>query len=125
MFAHINWIATLAVLLNLFFGHALADYPLQGDFLAKGKNHRNPLPGIPWYQCLFAHCLIHAGMVYLFTGNPFLGLAELVVHAITDWLKCDGIISFNVDQAIHYGCKVIWTLFVIHAASADISQFAK
>lgn len=26
-------------------GHALADYPLQGDFLAKAKNRANPIPG--------------------------------------------------------------------------------
>jgi hypothetical protein len=30
--------------LLLFAGHALCDYPLQGDFLARGKNHCNPIP---------------------------------------------------------------------------------
>lgn len=121
---HINWLPAIAVLLLLFAGHAVCDYPLQGDFLAKGKNHRNPLPGVPWYQCLFAHALIHAGTVYLFTGNSILGLAELVIHAGTDWLKCDGKINFNVDQGIHYGCKVIWWIWVLHAGSSDINQFA-
>jgi hypothetical protein len=32
--------------------HALADYPLQGDFLARAKNHTAPIPGISWYQSL-------------------------------------------------------------------------
>jgi hypothetical protein len=31
----------------LLVAHVLADYPLQGAFLARGKNHRNPIPGIP------------------------------------------------------------------------------
>jgi len=36
--------AVLSRILLLFAGHALCDYPLQGNFLAKGKNHRNPHP---------------------------------------------------------------------------------
>lgn len=35
--------------LMLLAGHALCDYPLQGDFLAKAKNRAAPLPGVPWY----------------------------------------------------------------------------
>jgi hypothetical protein len=100
----------MPVLLLLFAGHALCDYPLQGDFLARGKNHTAPLPGVPWYQCLAAHSLIHAGAVVLITHSPWLALAELVIHAATDHAKCAGHISFNVDQAIHYGCKVLWWL---------------
>lgn len=30
-------------------GHALADYPLQGDFLARAKNRAAPIPGVPWF----------------------------------------------------------------------------
>lgn len=97
-------------LLLLFAGHALCDYPLQGDFLAKGKNHTAPLPGVPWYQCLFAHALIHAGMVLLITHNLWLALAELVIHAATDYTKCSGKLTFNQDQAIHYACKILWAV---------------
>lgn len=96
------------LLLVLFAVHALCDYPLQGDFLAKGKNHRLPLPGIPWYQCLFAHVLIHGGFVYIVTGFFWLGIAELLIHAVTDYSKSEGWISFNTDQAIHYACKLLW-----------------
>ena len=32
-------------LILLFAGHALCDYPLQGDFLAKGKNPRPNMAG--------------------------------------------------------------------------------
>ena len=115
--------AILGKFLLLCAGHALCDYPLQGDFLAKGKNRWKAIPGVPWYQCLFAHALIHAGMVYLITGVLWMGLAELAIHAFVDYAKCaewfgsqtygtEGINSsaFNIDQAIHYGCKLLWAV---------------
>jgi len=95
-------------LLLLFAAHALCDYPLQGDFLARGKNLKAPLPGVPWYQCMLAHALIHAGAVAFITHSTGLGLAELAIHFAVDVAKCEGKITFNVDQAIHYGCKVVW-----------------
>jgi hypothetical protein len=88
--------------------HGVCDYPLQGDFLARGKNHKNPLPGIPWWQCLFWHAMIHAGAVLLITGNPFLGIAELAAHLVIDYGKCDGWFGFNTDQVLHVSCKLIW-----------------
>lgn len=94
-------------------GHALADYPLQGDFLAKGKNHKAPIPGIPWGHPLAAHSAIHAGFVGIITGSIWLGLAEFVIHAATDHAKCDGRISYNTDQAIHIGCKAVWAVLVV------------
>jgi|SRR6516164_6737387 hypothetical protein len=95
-------------ILLLFAGHALCDYPLQGDFLARGKNHKTPITGVPWYQCLFAHALIHAGMVYLITQSTTFASLEFIVHFWTDYAKCDGKLTFNQDQAIHYGFKVLW-----------------
>ena len=95
-------------LLLLLAGHALCDYPLQGDFLARGKNQTNPLPGVPWYQCLGAHALIHGGMVAVITGDVRLGMAETAIHAATDYAKCAGKLTFDQDQAIHYGCKLLW-----------------
>lgn len=94
----------------LFAGHALCDYPLQGDFLAKGKNHKAPIPGVPFYHCLVAHALIHAGMVYLVTRSFWMAAAEFVIHTATDWSKCEGMISFNQDQAVHYTCKLLWAI---------------
>ena len=89
--------------------HALADYPLQGDFLSKAKNRAAPLPGVPWYQALGAHAIIHGAAVGYITKSPALGIAETIVHAITDDLKCNGKLSFNQDQAIHLGCKALWS----------------
>ena len=98
------------MLFKLLGAHALADYPLQGDFLAKAKNRKAPIPGVPWYQALGAHAIIHGAAVAIITGKPALGVAEAVVHAITDDLKCRGKLSYNQDQAIHVACKVIWWL---------------
>ncbi len=88
----------------------MCDYPLQGDFLSRGKNHRAPIPGVPWYQCLVAHSLIHGGMVALLTGSIWLGLAEVACHAAIDYSKCDGRFGFYVDQALHAGCKMLWAV---------------
>jgi hypothetical protein len=88
--------------------HAVADYPLQGDFLARAKNRTAPIPGVPWYQALGAHAIIHGGAVAAITRSPWLGIAETVVHAITDDLKCRNKLSYNQDQAIHLACKALW-----------------
>jgi hypothetical protein len=85
----------------LVFGHFLADYPLQGEFIALGKNRTCPLPGTPWYQILLAHAFMHGGLVAAaivlagISGHPALfalafplAIAETIVHfAIDDW-KC-------------------------------------
>lgn len=94
--------------LALVVGHALADCPLQGDFLAKAKNRSAPLPGVPWWQALGAHAAIHGGIVAHVTGSAVLGIAEAAVHAITDDLKCRGKLSYNQDQAVHLACKALW-----------------
>lgn len=98
----------------LLVGHALADYPLQGDFLATAKNRTAPVRGVPWWQALSAHAAIHAGFVGVITGNVALGGAEFVAHFITDDLKCRGKISFNTDQLIHVFCKVAWVWLAFH-----------
>lgn len=102
----------LEILGLLIVGHAIADYPLQGDFLAKAKNHTAPIVGVPWYQALAAHSAIHAGFVGMITGSIWLALAEFLIHSATDYAKCDGRISYNMDQAIHIACKVVWVMIL-------------
>lgn len=92
----------------LVFAHSLADYPLQGDFLSKAKNKWAPIAGVPWWQALGAHAVIHAGFVYIITGSLALALAEFVSHALIDHNKCAGRIGFNTDQLLHVGCKLAW-----------------
>ncbi len=97
--------------------HFLADYPLQGDFLAKGKNRTNPIPGIAFWHPLTAHAAIHGGFVGVITGSAIIGVAEAIIHWITDDAKCRGWISYNTDQAIHILCKVAWALIVTYEAA--------
>ena len=103
----------------LIFAHALADYPLQGDFLAKAKDHTRPIPGVPWRCAMAAHCVIHAGAVGLITGSMWFAVAEFVLHWIIDWVKClapadetddERADSFVTDQAMHLACKVGYVL---------------
>lgn len=102
-----------AIMFALFIAHALADYPLQGDFLSKAKNPAAPIPGVPWQQAMMAHALIHAGAVWLITGMWWLGVAEFFAHWITDYSKCRGRLSFDEDQAIHFTCKVAWAAIAV------------
>lgn len=94
--------------LLLIVGHALADYPLQGDFLSKAKNRTAPIPGVPWWQAMTAHSAIHGGVVGIITGIWWLGVAEAAVHFLIDDGKCTGKINFNQDQALHLFCKAAW-----------------
>lgn len=97
-----------SILALLIVGHCLADYPLQGEFLSRGKNRFSPTPDIPWYHAMFAHASIHAGFVGVITGSIWLGLAEFVLHWIIDDRKCAGKISFDMDQLLHIACKFLW-----------------
>jgi hypothetical protein len=96
----------------LMVGHSLADYPLQGDFLANGKNRHTPIGKMFWPHAIFAHSMIHGGFVAIITGSVWLGVAEAVVHGITDLLKCDNWIGLRTDQAIHVVCKIVWAVIV-------------
>lgn len=100
-----NEIELLALLV---FGHCLADYALQSDFMAKAKNYRTPNPHASWYHVLFAHAAIHGGIVGIITQNVWFGIAETAVHFCIDWVKCSGKISFDFDQTLHYACKYLW-----------------
>ena len=102
-------------------GHALGDYPLQGEFLAMGKNRHhsasipNPGKGSPthiWIHCLTAHCLIHSGTVWIVTGLFSYAIVEFVLHWIIDFLKCENITTFTQDQVLHIGCKGIFVIML-------------
>ena len=97
----------------LLFAHFLFDYPLQGDWLARAKNRSDPIPHVPWYQAMFAHTAMHGMAVWIITGIPLLGLAEMTIHWITDDLKLQGELTFNQDQAIHIVCKAVWAVITV------------
>jgi len=105
------------LLLALLIGHALCDFPLQGEFLAKGKNRRfleklkDPSrPPQIWVVCMASHCLIHAGSVWIMTSSVFLAITELVLHWCIDVVKCRGMTTLNQDQFLHALCKVAYVL---------------
>jgi hypothetical protein len=98
----------MQVLIALLVAHALCDYPLQGDFLSRAKNRMAPIPGVPWWQAMAAHSVIHGGAVALICGIWWLAPIEAAIHWITDDAKCRGRIGYNTDQAVHVTCKLLW-----------------
>lgn len=108
----------LVVFFALLIGHAFADYPLQGDFIARFKSHRVKFetptgPVCIWPYVLTAHCLIHAGFVWAITGSIWLAVCELLFHWIIDLLKCGDRIDFHMDQWAHMLCKFVWVAVML------------
>ncbi len=107
--------------LRLFFlllcGHALADFSLQTDVMAKGKNRHNkttPPPGAKyqptWKYWLSAHALINGLAVSLITGIWWFGVLEAIIHWLTDFMKCDNRFGIHTDQSIHILSKFYWAI---------------
>jgi hypothetical protein len=116
----------IAGVMILFFalsiGHVLGDYPLQGEFLATGKNRHidsstffggGEVSPILWIHSLTAHSLIQAGMVWIVTGSGALALAEFVLHWIIDFVRCEKWIGFSFDQCLHFACKLVFALILV------------
>lgn len=98
--------------LLLLAAHWVADYPLQGDFLAKAK-FEGPLR----LYHLIAHAGIHGGAVLLVTGSVWLGLIEWILHTAIDEAKVKGKTSFAVDQALHISCKMAYVIIIASGVS--------
>jgi|SRR5271165_3728317 len=95
----------------LIVGHALADFVLQGEVMALGKNRNLPSrTGVPWFYWLGAHALVQGGAVAIVLDSPALGLAEAIAHWTIDFGKCDEWYGFNTDQILHGVCKLAWVL---------------
>ena len=114
-------VEALVLFFALVIGHAFADFPLQGDFLSHGKNRNVTPPKLAdgkksprylWIYLMTAHCLIHAGFVWVITGCVALALAELVLHWVIDAAKCEGKTSFATDQWLHVATKAVFVLIV-------------
>lgn len=123
-FLPLSWADGLIVFFALAIVHAFADFAWQSEFMATNKNrHLVPKdtdtgkPSSMWLHVLTAHCLIHAGGVWLVLGTLkqawVLALAEFIVHWIIDLVKCDGKTNFNQDQALHYLCKAVYVVAIV------------
>ena len=86
--------------------HALADFPLQGSYLALKKVRSQADNFSEYIVALSAHSVIHAGAVWLVTGSLVLGMIELVLHAIIDSAKGNGKFGLLTDQTLHLACKL-------------------
>ena len=108
--------AAVVVFFALLISHAIGDFALQGNFLSQAKNRNanleaffpNGTPRGLWFNALLAHALIHAGGVWLVTGLAMFAFIELLVHFLIDYIKCEGWISFSMDQSLHRLCKLLY-----------------
>lgn len=110
-------LSALVLLFGLAIGHALADFPLQGEFIARGKNRNVEPPKLAdgksnpktlWIYLMSAHCLIHAGFVWVISGSVLFAFIEFVLHWIIDAMKCEGKTSFAIDQWLHLATKALF-----------------
>lgn len=103
--------SALDVLLVLIMAHWVGDFGLQSDRMAVEK-----VPGcdatLPWYWWLLGHAATHGLLVALIIGSAWLGVLELIAHAVIDW--CKGRFGFRLalDQMLHVLCKFIWVMML-------------
>jgi len=117
----INFLGALLLLFAFLIGHAIADFPLQGEFLSRGKNRHMPPPPLAdggsspkrlWIYLMSAHALTHAGFVWIISGSALLGFAEFVIHWIIDALKCERRTDFEADQWLHIITKAVYVALI-------------
>lgn len=94
----------IAVAITMAVGHALADGPLQANWI--GRNKRTA--GWRGAAAMTTHALAHGVFVWLATGMFALGLAEAGAHALIDWLKPRLRFGTLTDQLLHAACKAVW-----------------
>ncbi|MEC5126672.1 DUF3307 domain-containing protein [Verrucomicrobiales bacterium BCK34] len=118
---HVSGVGSaFALFFALLIGHAIADFPLQGDFLSHGKNRKldppkladGKAPTTTWIYLMTAHALIHAGFVWLISGYLIFALIEFVLHWLIDVAKCEGKTSFALDQWLHVITKAVYVVIL-------------
>ena len=78
------------------------------------KHHKQGNQDFPaWYYWLSAHSLAHGGGVYLICGNIWLGLLEVALHALIDYIKCENVTTLDQDQVLHVACKIGYCLWLL------------
>lgn len=100
----------LALFFAFAIAHALADFPLQGDYLARTKQRSQAATMSEWLISLTAHSLIHAGGVWMVSGSVILAVTEFVLHWLIDLGKGEGLYGYVTDQTLHLCCKVAFVI---------------
>lgn len=95
--------------------HVLSANPIMRCNKLKDEHFINL--GIPWWHLMAAHAFIQGGGVFILSGSLLLGLLETVIHFWVDCLKCENKINIHTDQALHIGCKAVWTVLAIFYAT--------
>jgi hypothetical protein len=98
--------------------HALLDFPLQGDYIAKQKTRRHADSQSVWIVALTAHCVIHGGGVWLVSGSLAYGMMEFALHAFIDFGKGEGKFGLVTDQVLHLCCKLAYALCLSYGVFA-------
>ena len=93
--------------------HALADFPLQGDYLARMKCREQAGSASEWIISLTAHSLVQAGGVWIVSGSAILGFTELCLHWLIDLGKGEGKFGYLTDQVLHLGCKLAYVVVLM------------
>lgn len=160
-------IEIIRIFFTLMFLHALADFSLQSDAMAKGKNRLTQIrikKGIPitahkklvknltrleswkykriftkkersqfvwvqfverllpngqkfvncWFYWMSAHALIHGGVIILiFPDFWYLGVIEMIVHFIIDFMKCQNKLNPHQDQFLHLLFRIMYLVNMV------------
>lgn len=93
--------------------HALADFPFQGDYLARTKRRNQASTSSEWLISLTAHSLVHAGGVWIVSGSALLGATELCLHWLIDLGKGEGKFGYTADQGLHLACKLVYVIVMV------------
>ena len=115
---HFNFLELFFLLAAL---HFVADYPMQGDYMAQAKNKYLPQGKGIWMWVLLAHAMIHGAAVFVSTLMIGIALIEVITHATIDHLKNSGKLGsgskgYMVDQSLHVGLKFLYVvvIFTLH-----------
>ena len=116
----IAWMLALAV------KHVVADFFLQTNWMAQGKDRRTG-----WFVPLTVHCAIHGviATALILAVQPrlwFIGVADFAVHFVIDRSKGFCVNTFSVtqqspwfwwligiDQALHHLTNFAWALLLV------------
>jgi hypothetical protein len=124
-------VSTLQLLITLWAGHYLADFPLQPAFVADLK--KKVFQESIGFHCLTAHAFIHGLVAGVLTQNFTAGLIVGITHWLIDCGKaCEliddrfphtkgarkgpqtaGLYGINIDQALHFAVIVFVVLVVV------------